>query len=147
MRTADFGLKIGSVGSSTEPPAPPCRGKHTDAEGVKLRTMKFGMAVMDLVESLPRRMITEVLGRQLVRAAASVGSDYRAACRGKSTADFIYKLEIVEEEVDETAYWLELIDRRSLAEPSDIQPLRKEADELTAMIVASIRTAKGGRPR
>src|SRR5262245_16424608 len=109
--------------------------------------MKFGLTVMDLVEALPRKMVPDILGKQLVRAASSVGANYRAACRAKSQADFIYKMELVEEEVDESAYWLELIDRRSLTKSSSLQPLRREADELTALIVASVRTAKGNRPR
>ena len=118
-----------------------------DAQEFKDRTMSFGMAVMDLVEALPRKLIPDVLGRQLVRSATSVGANYRAACRAKSPADFIYKMELVEEEVDESAYWLELIDRRSLAKAAILKPLRQEADELTALVVASIRTAKGNRSR
>ena len=109
--------------------------------------MRFGLSVIDLVEALPRKLTSDVLGRQLIRSATSVGANYRAGCRAKSTPDFIYKLELVEEEVDESAYWLELMDHRSLGKAAALKALRKEADELTAMVVASIRTAKGNRPR
>lgn len=108
-----------------------------DARPFKDRTMHFGLSVMDLVESLPRKTISDILGRQLVRSATSVGANYRAACRAESSNDFIYKLEVVEEEVDESAYWLELIDRRSLGKPSSLKQLRQEADELTAMADAT----------
>ena len=118
-----------------------------DAEEFKARTMKFGLSVINLVESLPRTIIADVLGKQLLRAAVSVGANYRAACRAKSSADFIYKMAIVEEEADETAYWLELIEKKALAKATALKSLRQEADELTAMVVASIRTAKGNRAR
>jgi four helix bundle protein len=75
-----------------------------DAREFKDRTMRFGMSVMDAVEALPRKLIPDILGRQVVRSSTSVGANYRAACRAKSTADFIYKMELVEEEVDESAY-------------------------------------------
>ena len=117
------------------------------AEEFKTRTMKFGLSVIDLVEALPRKLTSDVVGKQLVRSAVSVGANYRAACRAKSPADFIYKMGIVEEEVDESAYWLELIERRALATASSLKPLRQEADALTAMVVASIRTARGNHPR
>src|SRR6185295_17650269 len=99
-----------------------------DAREFKDRTMRFGMSVMDLVEALPRKLIPDILGRQVVRSSTSVGANYRAACRAKSTADFIYKMELVEEEVDESASWLELLDRRSLGKPAALKELRKEAD-------------------
>jgi len=118
-----------------------------NAEDFKNRTMKFGLAVIDLVEALPKKLTSDVLGRQLIRAAVSVGANYRAACRAKSPADFIHKMGTVEEEVDEAAYWLELMQQRSLASLSVLKPLQAEADEITAMVVASIRTAKGNRPR
>lgn len=66
-----------------------------DAQEFKDRTMNFWMTVMDLVETLPKKLVSDVLGRQLVRSASSVGANYRAACRAKSTADFIYKMELV----------------------------------------------------
>jgi four helix bundle protein len=118
-----------------------------DAKEFKDRTMKFGLSVIDLVESVPSRLVSDVLSRQLVRSATSVGANYRAACRAKSPADFIYKVELVEEEIDESAYWLEVIARKSISKSPSLAPLRREADELTALVVASIRTAKRSRPR
>ena len=114
-----------------------------DAAEFKRRTMRFGSSVIDLVESMPPKLTAGVLGKQLIRAATSVGANYRAACRAKSPADFVYKLGLVEEEVDESAYWLELIELRSLARSSSLRPLLREADEITAMVVASIQTARG----
>lgn len=103
-----------------------------DAKGFKKRTMDFSCSVIDLVESMAPKRSAEVVGRQLLRSATSVGANYRAACRAKSKADFIYKLGIVEEEIDESAYWLELLERKSPAKESPLKPLLREADEITA---------------
>lgn len=116
-----------------------------DAKEFKKRTLEFGLAVIDLVEAMPPKLSSTILGKQLLRSATSVGANYRAACRAKSPSDFIYKMGIVEEEADESAYWLELIERKSLAKPSAVKPLLREADELTAMVVASINTARLGK--
>jgi len=113
-----------------------------DAKEFKRRTMDFGCAIIDLVEEMPPKPASAVLGKQLLRSATSVGANYRAACRAKSPSDFIYKLGLVEEEIDESAYWLELIDRKCLAKPALLKPLLREADEITAMTVASINTAR-----
>jgi four helix bundle protein len=88
---------------------------------------------------LPRTTAAEVIGRQLVRSAASVGANYRAACRGKSAADVIAKLGIVEEEADETAYWLELLAECGLVASARLADLLAETDEILAMTVASIK--------
>ena len=80
--------------------------------------------------------------RQLLRCATSVGANYRAACRGKSTADVLAKLAIVEEEADETAYWLELLVESGIVEEKRISQLLKETNEITAMVVASIKTLR-----
>jgi four helix bundle protein len=116
-----------------------------DAKEFKKRTMDFTCSVMDLVEAMPTKLSAAVIGKQLLRSATSVGANYRAACRAKSPSDFIYKLGIVEEEIDESAYWLELIERKSLAKPSSLKSLQREAEEITAMIVASINTARHTR--
>ncbi len=89
---------------------------------------------MDVTES------NRIFARQLIRSITSAGANYRAACRGKSKADFVYKLKIVEEELDESMYWLELI--KELNPTADFETLWKEADELVAMTVSSIKTAK-----
>lgn len=100
------------------------------------------MRVVRLVESLPRGVTADVMGRQLLRAATSVAANYRAACRGKSRADFIAKMGIVEEEADECALWLELIAASALLPPGKIAALQSEASALTAIAVKSIRTAR-----
>ncbi len=109
------------------------------SDEMKARTKRFGLDVIILVTELPRDPVGNVIGRQLVRCATSVGANYRAACRGKSAADFVAKLKIVEEEADESLYWLELL-RESRIVPSEIlQPLLSEADQLVAITVATIK--------
>jgi four helix bundle protein len=82
----------------------------------------------------------DVIGRQLLRSGTSIGANYRAACRGKSTADVIAKLRIVEEEADESAYWMELLIESKLLPEVQLSQLLKETEEIIAMTVASIRT-------
>jgi four helix bundle protein len=116
-------------------------------EGLRRRTKKFGLEVIKLVERLPKDKTCHILGGQLIRAGTSVGANYRAACRAKSTADFVSKLGTVEEEADESSFWLEmLVDAEKLA-PTVAAPLIQEAGELTAIAVSSINTARksGGR--
>ena len=113
----------------------------TDSE-LKDRTKAFALRIVRLVESLPRGLTADVMGRQLLRAATSVAANYRAACRGKSRADFIAKLGIVEEEADECALWLELIAGSGLVAGNKLAALRDEASALTAIAVTSIRTAR-----
>jgi four helix bundle protein len=106
------------------------------------RTKSFALRVVRLVESLPKGRVGDVIGRQLLRAATSVGANYRAARRARSAAEFRAKLGIVEEEADECAYWLELIAEAQLVQPHRLEGLHQEANELLAMIVASIRTSR-----
>ena len=113
--------------------------KETD---LKKRTKLFALRVIKLVESLPKIKTGEVIGKQLLRSGTSVGANYRSACRGKSTADFIAKLAIAQEEADESCYWLELIVESGLVVPERIEDLQKEAEELTAIFTASLITAK-----
>jgi four helix bundle protein len=111
-----------------------------DEKTFKERTKKFGVNMIRMAEKLPNNRTTDILVRQIIRSATSVGANYRAACRVKSTADMINKLKIVEEEADETLYWLELLQETSpLAE---ILTLSKEGNELLAMTVASIKTLR-----
>ncbi|SRR6266545_5734102 len=112
-------------------------------EQFKARTRRLGLQIIELVESLPRSRAADVIGRQLLRSGTSVGANYRAACRGKSKADVISKLAIVEEEADETIYWLELLIESKIVEPSRVNLLLKETNEIIAMIVASIKTLRG----
>ena len=111
----------------------------------KRRTKSFALRVINLVNALPDGRSAEVIGRQLLRSATSVGANYRAACRAKSQADFIAKMGIVEEEADECMYWMELLGETQLAQPEKLQPLMTEADEIVSITVASIRTAKRNR--
>jgi four helix bundle protein len=112
-------------------------------EQFKTRTRKLALEIIELVESLPRSRTADVIGRQLLRSGTSIGANYRAACRGKSKADVISKLAIVEEEADETIYWLELLVETKIVESSRMDSLLKETNEIVAMVVASIKTLRG----
>ena len=113
---------------------------------LKTRTKAFALRVIRLVNALPpRNMTAEVIGKQLLRSATSVGANYRAACRGRSKAEFASKLGIVEEEIDECSYWMDLIVESELMPQERMKELMAEAQEITAMVVASINTAKANR--
>ena len=113
-------------------------------EDLKLRTKQFALRVIRLSGAMPRTIAGDVLARQIVRSATSVAANYRSACRAKSRADFIAKMGIVEEEADESGFWLELIAEAELLAAVKTEALLREANELTAIAVASIRTARGG---
>ena len=108
---------------------------------MKQRTQQFALRILQLVENLPKTRTGRVIAHQIARSATSVGANYRALCRAKSRADFINKTSIIEEEADETAFWLEMIGKMHMLTDHQIQPLLKEANELIAMMVASRRTA------
>ena len=109
---------------------------------LKARTKRFALGVIHVVESLPRGRTADVIGKQLLRSGTSVGANYRAACRARSPAEFVAKLGSVEEEADECAYWLELLTEAKLVAPDRLAALLAEANELVAITVASIRTAR-----
>jgi len=109
---------------------------------LKERTKSFALNVIKLVESLPKGRTADVIGRQLLDAGTSVGANYRAACRARSPADFISKMGIVEEEADETIYWMELLIEATLVQENDISHLLREANQILAMTVSSIKTAR-----
>ena len=111
-------------------------------ENLKQRTKKFALDVIGLVETLPNDRTSHVLGGQLLRAGTSVGANYRAACRARSAADFISKMGIVEEEADESSYWIELLVDAGKLEADKSGPLLDESGELVAISVASINTAR-----
>jgi four helix bundle protein len=113
-----------------------------DAEELKKRTKLFALRVLKLVAALPNNVQGRAIGNQLARAGTSVGSNYRAACRGRSRAEFVAKLGIVEEEADESAFWLELIIEGALLEAQRVQPLLNEANELTRIVASSRLTAR-----
>lgn len=106
------------------------------------RTKAFALRVVRMVDSLPRTRSADVLGKQVLRSSTSVGANYRSAQRGRTKAEFISKLGILEEEADETAYWLELLAASGHVTPARMTALIQECDEITAIVVASIRTAK-----
>ena len=114
---------------------------------LKDRTKDFGKRVIRLVDKLPNTISGRAIGNQLVRAGTSVGANYRAACRGRSTAEFIAKIGNVEEEADESSYWLEIIMEEEMLPASKVKSLAKEADELTAIFTAIGRTSKQRNPR
>ena len=116
--------------------------KMDDVE-LKSRTNQFALRVMKLVVALPSDAVGKTIGTQLLRSATSVGANYRAACRGRSKAEFIAKLQIVVEEADECCYWLELIIEGALLPEPKVNPLLDEANQLTAIMVASRKSAQG----
>lgn len=111
-------------------------------ENLKARTKSFALRIVKLVESLPKSCTSDVIGRQLMRSGKSVVANYRSSCRACSNADFISKMGIVEEEADESLLWLELLVESGVLKEKSVAPLMKEADELVAIIVSSIKTAR-----
>jgi len=118
-----------------------------DAAEFKQRTRDFANRVINLAESLLNRRAADVVAHQIIRSGTSVAANYRAACRARSPADFRSRMGIVEEEADETAFWLELIADRGYVKPERLTPLLREANEIVAMVVASIRTSRRKNPR
>jgi four helix bundle protein len=106
------------------------------------RTKDHALHVVRLVESLPPDRISRILGDQLLRSGTSVGANYRACIRAKSRADFISKMKIVEEECDETLYWMEMLNDVGRAKPGQVEALMKKGDEIISIVVASIKTAR-----
>jgi four helix bundle protein len=111
-------------------------------EDLLSRTKRFALDVVMFVEKLPRNLTCDILGRQLLHSGTSVGADYRAARRAKPNADFISKMGTVEEEADECVFWLELLIERGHARAEVALDLAKEANELVAITVSSIKTAR-----
>ena len=116
--------------------------KHND---LKDRTRRFALAVITFCEHLPKDKTSKILGLQLLRAGCSVGANYRAACRAKSKADFISKMGTVLEEADETGYWTELLSEAHKVDEKTAVPLLREANELVAISISSINTARQNR--
>ncbi len=114
-----------------------------DEQQFKDRTKSLALRIIKLVEELPRGTASNVIGRQLVRSATSVGANYRSACRGRSSADVLSRLAIVEEEADESIYWMELLVEANIVPESLVAELTRETNEIVAMTVASIKTLRG----
>ena len=110
----------------------------------RARTFQFGIRCVRLVESLPKSTAAQTIGRQLLRAGTSVGANYRAAVRGRSRADFVSRMGIVEEESDEALYWIDVLVELGLATEKRVEALRAEANEIISITVSSIKTARKG---
>ena len=111
-------------------------------EELKRRTKYIGLEVIKLIDDLPNKTSSKAIAAQIVRSSTSVGANYRAACRAKSDADFINKLKIVEEEADETIYWLEVLEESGLIAFEKTVSIKKETNEILAIVVASINTVR-----
>ena len=109
---------------------------------MKERTKRFAVRVVKMVDTLPRKMSADVMGRQVLRSATSVGANYRSACRARSREEFRAKLGVVEEEADETMFWMEMLIESELVKAGQLQPLMKEAEEILAITVSSIKTSR-----
>ncbi len=118
---------------------------NAHADEMKKRTRLLALRVIRLVESLPATRTADVIGKQVLRSGTSVGANYRASCRAKSRADFVAKMGIVEEEADETIYWLELLIESGQVKKERLESLLDEANQIVAMVVSSIKTARASR--
>jgi len=116
-----------------------------DSEELKAGTKQFALRVIKLVAALPKTTIGRAIGGQLVRCGTSVGANYRAACRSRSKAEFAAKLGTVEEEADETCFWLELIVEGALLPARRVAALLEEANALTAIFTSAVKTSRYGR--
>ena len=114
-------------------------------ELLKERTQNLALRIIKLVESLPNTQTAHIVRKQLLRCGTSVGANYRAACRGRSRADFISKLGIVEEEADEVIYWIEILIKSDLVKQSKVENLLDETRQILAIVISSINTARGGK--
>jgi four helix bundle protein len=114
-------------------------------EDMKQRTKAYANRVVRVCQALPEHWVAKTLGNQLLRSGTSVGANYRAVCRAKSTADFIHKLRIVEEECDESLFWMELLVDNNIITQKKLDQLMAEGNELLAIVVASTKTARTSR--
>jgi len=119
--------------------------KPVPSRDLKERTKAFALGVLRLVQDLPRGRFVDVIGNQLLRAGTSVAANYRSARRARSRREFLAKMGIVEEEADESSFWLELLVEARLVTSERVVELRREAGQLVAITIASIHTARGGR--
>ena len=109
---------------------------------IQLRTKKLALGIISLCDRLPRSVPNQVISRQLIRSSCSVGANYRAVCRAKSYADFINKLNVVEEEADESIFWLELLLDLECGFREPVSAFISEMDEIVSIVVAAKKTAK-----
>jgi len=118
-----------------------------DEKTFKARTKKLAVAIIKLTETSPKSRTADIIARQVIRSGTSIGANYRAASRAKSTADMINKMKIVEEEPDETQYWLEVMVEAGIVPKEQIADINKETDEVPAMTVASIKTLRNRKSK
>jgi four helix bundle protein len=116
-------------------------------EEMKARTKAYANRIVKLCEALPEGWVARTLGMQLLRSGTSVGANYRAVCRAKSTADFLNKLRIVEEECDESLFWMELLVENNFVKARRLTSLMKEGDEILAIVVASAKSTRASKER
>lgn len=121
--------------------------QRTPERDLKKRTKQFALRVIKLVESLPKTQTAKVIGNQLLRSTTSVPANYRASCRARSNAEFRAKLGIVEEETDESVFWMEMLVDAGLVKHARVENLMDEGNQLIAICVTSINTARGGKRR
>ena len=121
--------------------------KAVDEREFKNRTKQVGLRIIRVVEALPSTKTADVIGRQLLRSGTSIGANYRAACRGKSPADMIAKLAIVEEEADESIYWLEMLIDACILPGPRLSELIDEIDQIVAMVVSSQKTLRSHKSK
>ena len=112
---------------------------------MKARTKAYANRIVKVCEALPDKWVARTLGKQLLRSGTSVGANYRAVCRAKSTADFLNKLRIVEEECDESLFWMELLVENSLVKGARLNSLMQEGNELLSIVVASAKTTRASK--
>jgi four helix bundle protein len=115
---------------------------RTKAEALQKRTTNFALRILKVYRALPNCAEARIIGQQLLRSGTSVAANYRAACRARSRAEFLYKLGVVEEEADESAFWLEFLADSGLVRRERLTELTSEARQITAIFVASRRTVK-----
>ena len=113
-----------------------------DQTEMKRRTKEFAKEIIRLCRKLPNNREGRLIGDQIFRSGTSIAANYRSACRARSKAEFISKLSIVEEEADETLFWLEVISELKIFQYEKLEELMKENDEILAIVVASLKTAK-----
>ena len=118
---------------------------RADVERLRARTKEFALRIIRMYEALPDTKVAQAIGYQAFRAGTSVGAQYREACRSRSDAEIISKLESTLQELDETSYWLELLVDSEIVSSKLLGPLLKECDELTRMLVAAVKNIKGRR--
>jgi len=106
------------------------------------RTKQFALRIIRMVDNFPVNRSSKIIGDQILRSATSLAANYRASCLAKSKRDFINKLKIVEEETDETIFWLELIEATGIFSQDKLLPLKTEAHEILKIIIASIKTTR-----